>query len=204
MAYTYAVAGPPFNFLGNLSETQRNAFTAWVTKQTPNLPQVQVFRQSRAQQLRKSAGMLEKFYSTATPDVLAPTFVKATWTPGPQGHWPYAARNDHEPAMVVSKIKEIFHTQLVHQDDAVFHMNHLRAQIEKQEDLAQYTYQGAANVSNLVNKLEALFGAPEYQAALVKDISDQYKGQPRYRVNGLDAPTPWELDTRAGHTITAT
>jgi hypothetical protein len=199
VAYRYAITGPPFNFLGNLSETQKNAFTAWVTKQTPTLPAVQAFHQVRAQQLRKTGGILETFYakSTQVADNLAPTFIKNSWTPGPHGHFAYAQRNDHAPAMVVSNIKRHFHTRLVHQDDAVFHMNHLRAQVEKQEDLAEHAFEGTTNVSKLMDRLETLFGQPEYQAALVKDISDQYKGEPRFRVHQLDEPTQWEIDTRA-------
>jgi hypothetical protein len=199
MAYRYAITGPPFNFLGNLSETQRNAFSAWVTKQTPSLPSVQVFHQVRAQQLRKTAGLLETFYakSSAIPDNLAPTFIKNSWTPGPDGHFPYAQRNDHVPAMVVSNIKKHFHTRLVHQDDAVFHMNHLRAQVEKQEDLAEYAFEGTTNVSKLMDKLVTLFGQAEYQAALVHDISDSYQGEPRFRVHQLDQPTAYEIATRS-------
>lgn len=204
MAYVYAQTGPPFNFLGNIAESQKNVFVTWVNKQAPNLSKTQVFRQIRAQQLRKTGGILEKYYSTASPDVLAPTFIKASWTPGPNGHFPYAFRNDHAPAMVVSNIKKLFHTQLVHQDDAVFHMNQLRAQVEKQEDLAQYAYQGVTEVPELITRLQALFGQPEYQASLVLDVSDSYMGQPRFRVNQLDAPTQWEIDTQTGNTPTLT
>lgn len=198
MAFVYAQTGPPFNFLGNLSETQKNAFTTWVNKQTGQLPQVQGFHQIRAQQLRKTAGILEKYYaSNAVPDTLAPSFIKDSWKPSTAGHFPYAFRNDHEPAMAVARVKEVFRSRLVTQDDAVFHMNHVRVQIEKQEDLAQYANEGTTKVTELMNKLETLFGQPEYQAALVKDISDTYQGEPRHRVHQLDDPTPWERATRS-------
>lgn len=198
MAFIYAQTGPPFNFLGHLSETQKNAFTAWVTKQTASLPQVQTFHQIRAQQLRKTAGMMEKYYaSSAPPDSLAPSFIKDSWKPTDGKHFPYSFRNDHEPAMVVSKVKEYFRSRLVSQDDAVFHMNAVRVQIEKQEDLAEYSNEGMTKVGTLMNRLETLFGQPEYQAALVKDISDQYQGQSRYRVHQLDDPTPWERATQS-------
>jgi len=201
-ATTYTRTGAPFNFLGNLSESQKNAFVSWVNRAKPTLPAVQTFHQVRSQQLRKSAGLLEKFYATSALEALAPTFVKDTWQPGPNGHFPYAARNDHIPAMVVSNVKKVFQTRLVHQDDAVFHMNHLRAQVERQEDLAQYASDGPAKITALLARLDVLFASPEYQAALVKDLTDLYKGEPRYRTNGLAAPTPWELDNRGGNSPT--
>lgn len=203
MSYTYALTGPPFNFLGNLSETQKNAFTAWVTKQVVQLPAVQAHHQIRAQQMRKTAGMLEAFYASgAAPDSLAPTFVKDSWKPSADGHFPYAFRYDHEPAMVVGRVKEYFRSRLVTQDDAVFHMNHVRTMIEKQEDLAQYSNEAQTKIQELMNRLETLFGQPEYQAALVRDQSDQYQGAPRFRVHQLDDPTPWERATRTGYSPT--
>lgn len=203
-SYTYALTGPPFNFLGNLSESQKNAFTDWVNDQTPQLPQVQTFHQIRAQQLRKTAGMLEAYYASgAAPDDLAPTFVKDSWKPSAQGHFPYAFRQDHEPAVVVGRIKEYFRSRLVTQDDSVFHMNQVRGMIEKQEDLAQYSNEAATRVPDLMDRLETLFGQPEFQAVLVKDLSDQYQGAPRFRVHQLDDPTPWERQVRTGFSPTS-
>lgn len=197
MSYQYAQTGPPFNFLGHLSESQKEAFAAWVKESTAELPKVQTFHQIRAQQLRKTAGMLEAFYGDAG---LGPSFVKESWTPSADGHFPYAFRNDHEPAMVVGRVKEFFRSKLVSIDDAVFQMNQVRTLIERHEDLAQYSREGVDKVPALMNRLETLFGQPEYQAALVKDKSDQYQGKPRFRVHQLDDPTPWERDTRSGRT----
>jgi hypothetical protein len=188
---TYAQTGPPFYFLGTLTETQRNAFTAWTSSQIATQPQVQLHHQVRAQQLRKTAGLLETYYAAAaTP--LANTFTKAAWQPGPNGHWAPAQRNDHIPAMTVNKIKEHLRFRLETQDEGVFHMNHLRNQIEKQEDMAQYANQSTTEVPKLINRLNTLFTQPEYQACLVRDISDQYQNQPRFRTFALDPPTPWE------------
>ena len=197
MSMTYAQTGPPFPFLGNLSETQRNAFSKWVTAQTPALPAVQVFHQIRAQQLRKMGGMLEQFYAKAAVP-LAPSFVKETWKPQVK-HFAYGFRNDHLPAMTVSNIKDYFRSKLVHMDDAVFHMNHLRAQVEKQEDLAQYANEATAKVPKLMTQLYAMFGLPEYQASLVQDLTDTYQGKQRFRTNQLDDATPWELATRGSN-----
>ena len=78
------------------------------------------------------------------------------------------------------------------QDEAIFHMNHLRNQIESSEDKAQYASEAPTAVPALMDRIEALFTQAEYQAVLVKDLSDLYKGQPRFRVNQLDTPTPFE------------
>ena len=198
MATKYAQTGPPFHFLGNMSETQKNAFSAWVTSQSAELPATQVFHQIRAQQLRKAGGMLEQFHAQAAVP-LAPSFIKETWKPDETGHFTYGYRNDHIPAMTVSHVKDYFKSKLVHMDDAVFFMNHLRAQVEKHEDQAQYVNEGVTKVPALMSRLTQLFGKAEFQGCLVKDISDLYKGQPRFRVNQLDPPTPWELDTRGSN-----
>lgn len=193
MANSYAHVGPPFNFLGNLTESQKGAFQTWVTGQLSAQPAAQIHHQVRAQQLRKTAGLLERFYATAaTP--LAPSFRKAAWQPGPDGHWAYAFRNDHLPAMTVQKIKGFLRFKLERLDDAVFHLNFLRNQIERQEDLAQHANDAADTVPKLQARLETLFGQPEYQAALVKDQTDLYKGQPRFRVHQFDEPTIWEKE----------
>ena len=203
-AAVYALPGPPFNFLGNLSETQHNALTTWVNGNTPTIPKVQTFHQIRAQQLRKTAGILETFYASGqAPDKLAPTFIKASWKPPTGGHFPYGFRLDHEPAVVVGKVKEYFRSRLVTQDDGVFHMNQVRGMIEKQEDLAQYQNDASTKVPQLMSRLLTLFAKPEYQAVLVKDISDQYQGEARYRTAQLDNPTAWERQTRTGHSPTS-
>lgn len=193
----YSNVGPPFNFLGNMSESQKEAFTSWVNANTSQFPDIQVFHQIRAQQMRKTAGMLEKYYAGA----LAPTFIKETWTPAAEGHFSYVYRQDHEPAMVVGRIKEYFRPQLVAQDDAVFAMNQARTLIEKSEDLAQYASEASAKINQLMDSLEVLFGSPEYQAALVKDKSDLYRGEQRFRTFQLDPPTQWERDTGPGASI---
>ena len=195
---TFAQTGPPFNFLGNMSETQSNAFSAWVASQSPSLPDVQVFHQIRAQQLRKTGGLLEHFHAQAAVP-LAPSFIKDTWKPTMKGHFAYGYRNDHLPAMTVFNVKEYFRPKLVHMDDAVFHMNHLRTQVERHEDLAQYANDGVQKVPLLMDRLQTMFGQPEYQGCLVKDITDQYCGQARFRTNQFDTPTPWELATRGSN-----
>jgi hypothetical protein len=200
----YALPGPPFNFLGNFSETQHNALVTWVTGNTPSLPKVQTFYQIRAQQLRKTAGILETFYASGqAPDKLAPTFVKAEWKPAEGGHFPYGYRLDHEPAMVVGKVKEYFRSRLVTQDDAVFHLNQVRVMIEKQEDLATYQNEASTKVPQLMSRIVTLFQKPENEAVLIKDISEQYQGEARFRSSQLDKPTLFEKQNRTGHTPTS-
>ena len=200
-AFKYAYPGPPFNFGGTLLLSQKNALKNWVVDRLDNFPTIELFYRIRAQQLRKTAGVLEKYYAGQNPP-LAPTFMKESWQPGPQGHWVYASRNDHLPMVYVSDLKAYMQTQLEYDDEAVFLMNHLRTIIERVEDEAQYASQGAAAVSEDLTQIESLFTQPQYQAVLVDDVnsSNMYKGEPYYRVNALDAPTTWELEQHSKST----
>jgi hypothetical protein len=201
---SYANIGAPFNFLGNFTQSQYNAFSTWVTAQTKNQPQTQTYYQIRAQQLRKMAGMLETFYSTQNTEVLATNFQKPAWQPGPNGHQTYAVRDDQQPMVLVSQIKKYLKEPLHRQDEAIFHMNHVRRIIEKNEDNAQYANDAPTNIPTLLNSINQLFTEPQYQAALVRDTTDTYQGSPLFRTNQLDPPTPWEVDTIGRIPITAT
>lgn len=202
MSYKYALPGPPFNFLGNFSETQRDNFKSWVNARTANFLAIKLHHQIRAQQLRKTAGILEKFYAEApkyNDQKLTTTFLKPAWQPGANGHFSYVYRNDHLPMVAVSKIKDLFREQLQRDDEGVFFMNHVRNLIEGHEDAAQFAsdVQSDKNVDNLqtlLQRIDSYFGQPDYEAALVKDKTDLYKGQPRFRVHQLDEPTIWELE----------
>lgn len=195
-AFKYAYAGPPFNFLGTFTLSQKNAFESWVNDRTTNFPDIELFYRIRAYQLRKTAGVLEKQYANDDDNPLAPTFKKAAWQPGPQGHWVQGPRNDHVPMVYVSDVKSYMQAQFEATDEAVFIMNHLRTLIERNEDEAQYASMGAAAVAADLQKIDSLFTQPQYQAVLVDDVNSAnlYKGQPYFRTNPLDAPTTWELE----------
>ena len=169
----YAYTGPPFNFLGHMSESQYNKFRTWVNARVPKFPSVQQFYQIRAAQLRKTSGALEQFYKTLNDEVLTPTFVKAPWQPGMAGWFSYSYRNDQLPMVAMSSIKAYMKEQLLRQDEAVFQMNHIRNVIEKTEDKAQYANESAIGIQNLFSQITSYFQKPEYQAVLVKDLSDQ-------------------------------
>jgi hypothetical protein len=209
VAYKYALPGPPFNFLGNFSETQRDKFKEWIDKRKKNFgPEgpITLHHRIRAQQLRKTAGVLEEFYgakgSSENPvndQKLDPSFVKPSWQPGKDGHFNYTNRNDHLPMVMVGKIKTRFKEQLQRDEEGVFFMNHVRTLIEKHEDFAQFANDvisdtNKENLQTLLTNIDTYFGQPQYEAALVKDKSDLYKGEPRYRVNQLDEPTVWEKE----------
>lgn len=203
MAYKYALPGPPFNFLGNFSETQRDNLKTWINDRTAKFPDITLHHRMKAQQLRKTAGLLEQFYAKENDQALKPSFQKPAWQPGKHGHFPYVYRNDFLPAVKMFKVKEYFQEQLQRDDEAVFYMNQIRTLIEGHEDAAQLAndVQDANNVDNLKTLLadiDSYFGKPEYQAALVRDVSDQYKGQPRFRVSIIDEPTIYELE-QANH-----
>jgi len=199
--FKYAYPGPPFNWLGTFTLSQKNAFKNWVVDRLDNFPAIELYYRIRAQQLRKTAGLLEKYYSGATPP-LAPTFEKTAWQPGPQGHWVPGPGNDHEPMVYISDIKAYMQPQFEYDDEAVFMMNHLRTLVERLEDEAEYASEGAAKVAADLVAIENLIGQPQYQAVLVDDVnsSNMYKGQPYFRVNALDPPTIYELEQHSKST----
>jgi hypothetical protein len=201
--YVYGYAGPPFNFLGHMSLTQFQTFTAWVRAREKNFSAIQQHYQIRAEQLRKTAGVLEQYYSTLNDETLAPTFKKEPWKPGPQGHFNYSYRDDQLPMVAMYQIKDYMKEQLQRQDDSVFQMNHLRNIIEKTEDKAEKSYQAMTatqfsndTVESIITRINGYFSLPEYEAVLVNDQTDLYpdKGGPRFRVNQLDIPTQWEVE----------
>jgi hypothetical protein len=192
--YTYP--GPPFNWLGTFTTSQKNAFEAWVNTRTSNFAPIQTWYQIRAQQLRKAAGLLENYNQNYTADALQPTFLKPSWQPGPQGHWVGNPRNDQFPMVAVSNIKGYMQPQFEADDEAMFFMNHLRTLIERNEDEAQYANEAAAAIKVDIANVESYFTQPQYQAVLVDDVNaaNMYNGQPFFRVNPLDAPTQFELE----------
>jgi hypothetical protein len=199
--YRYGYAGPPFNFLGHFCTTQQEVFNAWVRARKSIFPAIQQFHQIRAAQMRKTAGVLERFYATLNDDPLKPSFDKNSWKPGAQGHFNYTWREDHLPMIAMAQVKDYLREQFVRQDDAVFQMNHLRTLIEKQEDKAEKANEALTHprrsLEHLLTKINSMFQKPEYQAVLVKDQTDVYPAgstQPRFRVHQLDPPTPHELE----------
>lgn len=207
-AFKYAYAHPPFNFLGRFSATQWDAFQAWVAARKDNFPDIALFYQIRAQQLRKTAGVLEQYYSTENDQTLAPTFTKELWAPGPDGHFAFQNNDDHVPGVMMTRIKTRFKEQLQRDEEGVFEMNRVRCLIEKNEDAAQFSHDFVQSVNSktasdniqtlqpLLDKINSLFSKPEYVSVLVddKNTANFYKGQPYYRVHQADTPTQWELE----------
>lgn len=188
----YAYAGPPFNFLGHMSETQYAAFKNWVNT-NEQFDSTQLHYQIRAIQLRKTAGLLENYYQNYHFEKLNPTFQKDSWQPGPNGAINYNFRNDHIPMVKMGKIKNYFKEQLNRQDEGVFSMNYIRNIIEKQEDNAQYASEAKDDITNLLSEIDTLFNQPEYEAVLVKDTSNLFKDESKFRTHQLDEPTNWEV-----------
>src|SRR5271157_5639605 len=196
--FFYGYTGPPFNFLGHMSLTQQQAFNAWVRAREENFAAIQQHYQIRAEQLRKTAGVLEQFYQTLNDEKLAPTFNKAPWKPGPQGAFDYPYRDDQLPMIAMAQIKDYMKEQFQRQDDSVFQMNQLRNLIEKTEDKAEKalmamnpTQFSNDTVANLITRVTSYFSQPEYEAVLVNDQTDVYPTgttQPRFRVHQLDVP----------------
>jgi len=201
--FTYGYTGPPFNFLGHMSLTQNQAFNTWVRAREDNFTGIQQHFQIRAEQLRKTAGVQEKFYSTLNDELLQATFQKKPWKAGPQMHFNYPYRDDQLPMVAMGQIKDYMKEQFQRQDEGVFAMNHLRHVIEKTEDKAEKAFQAMNptqftndTVENLITAINGYFASPEYEAVLVNDQTDTYpegSSQPRFRVHQLDIPTQWEI-----------
>lgn len=202
--YVYGYTGPPFNFLGHLSLTQQQAFNAWVRAREKNFAPIQQHYQIRAEQLRKTSGVLEQFYSTLNDELLTPTFAKKPWKPGSQGSFNYPYRDDQLPMVTMYQIKDYLKEQFQRQDESVFAMNYIRNIIEKTEDKAEKAFQAMNStqftndtVENLIAQINGYFSQPEYEAVLVNDQTDVYPAgttQPRFRVHQLDVPTQWEVE----------
>ena len=188
----YWRSSPPFNYLGTFNTTQRLALQDWVAKAETNLTLIGKFHQVRAQQLRKSAGLLEDFNLKVDPRAMTPSFVKAAWEGDPDGHIAPTLRDDHMPANVMVKVKERFREVLAHDDESMFRMNWLRTRIEAEEDRAQLAYDAKDATTADFTQLSSMFADNAYQAVLVRDQDDQFQGEPRFRVHPLDLPTAWE------------
>jgi len=209
--WKYGYAGPPFNWLGNFSMTQWQAMKKWAGLRQGDVGEVSTFHRIRAQQLRKTAGILEEYYSSVYPseqgtygEKLAPTFRKETWQPGEQGHFNYASGDDQLPMVLVGKVKRQMKEMLQRHEDAVYYMNQVRCLVEKHEDWAQYANdfvnppadddQGSPEgLQAILSKVDGYFSKPEYQTVLVDDTV-LYKGQPYARVHPADPPTIFELE----------
>jgi len=177
---SYAKIGSPFNFLGHFSAAQKTAFYAWLAARKGNFTSITEFHQIRSQQLRKTGGLLETIYASAN---LSPSFNKAPWSP--TNWFSYPNRDDVQPAVAVATIKDRYKEQMQHDDEAVFWMNWLHVQIERQEDLAQYASEANTTVAALQTQLDAMFNQSAYDAVLVKDTS-------KFRVSQFDDPTAGE------------
>lgn len=217
--WKYAYPGPPFHWLGNFSLTQWTTFKTWANQRAADIPDVSTLHRIKAQQLRKTAGILEQYYSSVYPqeagsynETLAPTFQKPVWQPGQYGHFNYTPGDEQLPVVMVGRIKTRMKDMLQRHDDAVYYMNQIRCLIEKHEDWAQYQSDFAQDppgvtsnpttLQELLSKVDSYFAKPEYQNVLVDDTT-LYKGQPYYRVHPADPPTTWELE-QANHSPAGT
>lgn len=192
---TYARTTSPFNFLGTLTESQRDALQAWVNSRLKDSEDIAMFHRVRAHQLRKSAGLLEEFYRRDSRG-LVPTFQKDPWQPGNGGHFAPNPAFDSPPADAVATIKGTVEDQLASDDEAVFRMNFVRTRIEAHEDMAQEALDAPGVVKDSVQKLTGFFNDPAYEGACIRDKADTFDGEPRYRQHPLDPPTAWERKLR--------
>ena len=217
-AFQYAYPGPPFHFMGTFTLSQWNALKTWVNSRSGDVAEVSTFHRIRAEQLRKTAGVMEQYYSTIYPkesgtynnETLAPTFQKAPWKPGQYGAFSYTSGDDQLPMYQMSKVKTRLREMFQRHEDAIYYMNQIRCLIERHEDLAQYAYdfvqqpstvQSTATptdpqtLQDIITRIDSYFSKPEYQDVLVDDVNagNMYQGQPYFRVHPADEPTAFEL-----------
>ena len=188
---TYARVGPPFNFLGHMTESQRDALYSWMDARKSNFAPITTFYQIRAQQLRKAAGLLEYYYANYSQDKPTPTFKKDVWEPA-TGQFLYSIYSDQTPAVAVSRMKEVYKEQLQIDEEAVFWMNWLRNSIEKQEDKAQKASEATTTIKINQDELKKCFADPAYERILVSKTNE-----PLYRTSQLDPPTALETTLMA-------
>jgi hypothetical protein len=174
-----------------MSVTQKNTFYAWITRNNKNQVPAMTWYQIRANQLRKSAGLLERYYATeypdsSTPQPMTPSFIKDEWQPGPTGHVLYINGDDVIPSINVSHLKDYFKHMLQRDDEGMFWMNWLRNHIERHEDMANMHYDAAIAVPKLQGDLNTMFSSPEFENVLVDDTKTSVVG-----VNGVSLPGPF-------------
>ena len=191
MAFTYAKPGPPFNFLGTITESQKEALESWVNTHKADFQAISVFHRIRAQQLRKSSGLLEAYYAK-DPRNLKPTFIKEPWQPKEGGHFFPTQRDDQGPANAVYDLKDRMQYPMAADEEAVFRMNFIRTRFEFQEDLAQEAAEGEDYVTQKLADLNRFFADPHYRASCIRDKTDLYEGEPRFRAHPWDKPTAYE------------
>jgi len=177
----------PFDFLGVMTQDDLSALEEWLKQKTQYLSEMTSFHQMRSAQLRKTAGILEDFY-TEKEDPLSPSFVKGVFTPHPKGQKTLSIQDDTTPAICTGLIKERMQTLLEYEDDIVFRMNHVRAMIEAHEDEALDLQDAPAVIKANIQTLKSLFGRPEFVRTLVS------KGDmDKYRTDPYTPPTETEL-----------
>lgn len=200
MGFKYARTGPPFNFLGTITESQKEALEKWVGKHKADFPDLTKFHQIRAHQLRKASGMLETFYKSKDPwsRGLEPSFEKDPWQPGPDGHFFPTQRDDQGPANAVFELRDRFQYPMAFDEEGQFRMNFLRTRFEFQEDLAQEMAEAADYVVQKLADLNRYFADPHYRASCIRDKSDLFEGEPRFRAHPWDQPTKAEQQAATG------
>jgi hypothetical protein len=189
---TYSKIGPPFNFLGHMTESQKIEFYKWLDSKSSSLSDEEKWWRIKAQQFRKCSGVLEA-WQVSKGSGISSQWDKQVWEPGKHGHALYTQGDDQLPSVVMSDIKELFREQLKALEESVFQMNHLRTLIEKCEDKAQYTHEAPNTLPHLKAELDSLFGRPEYQTVLVKKVDES-----KFRVSQLDEITPLERERLGG------
>jgi len=175
-----------FNFLGTLTESQKNDFISFINSYIQNLQDYKNFYKIRATQLRRSSSVLQEHLKSIDSSI-TPTFNKALFEE-PQGGQQFVQDvDDRWPAKIVSEIKNNLIDIFKDRDDLIFQLNNVKLMIEKNEDKAQFYDDADTKLNTLIAELEKLFNDPYYDQALISDSNST-----RFRVNSLQDKTDFE------------
>lgn len=176
------------DFLGTMTDKEKTQLSDWVNSHYTRLKSIQKFYKTRAAQLRRSSGLLNKVMADKG---IKQTFEKDLYKAPEGGIRLVPDGDDLAPAQITYQIKDYFRTMLQTGDDSVFQMNNLCALIEKMEDQVFYTSITVQEVNSLLDQLDKLFNDPYYAPVLVS-TSDTFNGEPRYRTDSLQPRTEYE------------
>lgn len=182
------MSNPIFNFLGTLTDSDLNQLSNWLDSNYDNLVNYSYHFRIRAAQLRRTSGILEKYYNRKN---ITSTFVKDIYHPPLGGPSLLPLKDDIEPAKLTASIKQEFQDQIASYDDALFKINMLRKMIEDCEDKAQNANDAPQKVKDAVTNLYRLFDLPQYRDVLIRS-TDTYNNSLRFRTDSLADRTPYE------------
>lgn len=175
-----------FDFLGIMNQTQLDELVSWLDDRETTHREISEFWRMRSRQVRKTSGILERFYSSKG---ISSTFKKEVHQVGKDFFLPNFG-DDVEPANRMTDIKTPIKAQLRVGDEANFWINHIAATIERCDDLAQEAIEAPEKIKSAISSLRTLFDDPRFRnQVLIKKNKEA-----EYRVDPLAQPGSSEIN----------